>query len=57
MATDKATTQIERFRQAARELETDDDEERFAATVKKLGSAPPQHALPKPKKPGGERLE
>jgi hypothetical protein len=33
--------QIDKFRDAARQLGTDDDPERFAATVKKLGKAKP----------------
>ncbi|WP_203566246.1 DNA-binding protein [Aurantimonas aggregata] len=33
--------QIDKFREAARELETDDDEERFDATLKRIAKAPP----------------
>lgn len=32
--------QIERFKEAARELECDEDEKRFDATIKKLAKAP-----------------
>lgn len=34
-------TQSERFKQAARELECDDDPERFAQVVRKIAKAPP----------------
>ena len=34
--TDTPQTQLEKFKQAARELETDDDEARFDERVKKL---------------------
>lgn len=34
--TEKRKTQIERFKEAARELGTDDDEERFNERLKKL---------------------
>ncbi len=34
-------SQSERFRQAARELECDDDAERFAERVRKIAKAPP----------------
>lgn len=33
---EKEKTQLERFKEAARELRTDDDEERFEAKLKKL---------------------
>lgn len=35
-------TQLDKFRDAARQLGTDDDPERFAETVKKLIKAKPQ---------------
>lgn len=34
--TDKPPTQLDKFKQAARELETDDDEARFDERMKKL---------------------
>jgi hypothetical protein len=37
-------SQIDKFREAARELETDDSDEAFDARLKKIGKAPP----PKP---------
>lgn len=45
--------QHDRFAQAARELECDDDPERFKETVRKLASAPPAPAAKRePKKVG-----
>jgi len=43
---DKQPAQIDKFRDLARELETDDDEARFDERLKKLASAPHN---PKPK--------
>lgn len=43
----KAESQVDKFREAARELETDDREEAFDAKLKKIASAQPQ----KDKKP------
>ena len=40
----KPQTQVEKFREAARELEADDSEEAFDAKLKKIAKAPP----PKP---------
>ena len=40
-------TQLDRFREAARELECDDDEARFDAKLKKIATAP----KPKDEKP------
>ena len=34
-------SQIDKFREAARELETDDSEEAFDAKLKKIAKAPP----------------
>lgn len=34
-------TQLDKFKQAARELETDDSEEAFDAKLKKIAKAPP----------------
>jgi hypothetical protein len=45
-----AKSQLDKFRDAARELETDDDPERFAERVRKLAKAGPAPAE-KPKKP------
>ena len=47
--------QVEKFKEAARELETDDREEAFDAKLKKIAKAPPPKdhnpdAGPKPKK-------
>jgi hypothetical protein len=39
--------QIDKFKEAARELETDDSEENFARLVKKIAKAPA--SKPKPK--------
>jgi hypothetical protein len=41
---DQKKNQIDKFREAARELETDDSEEAFDAKLKKIAKAPP----PKP---------
>ena len=42
-------TQIEKFKEAAREVETDDREEAFDAIVKKIAKSPTQEGDP-PKK-------
>lgn len=39
--TDKEKSQVEKFREAARELETDDSEEAFDRLVKKISSSRP----------------
>ncbi|MEF2551013.1 hypothetical protein VQ042_06485 [Aurantimonas sp. A2-1-M11] len=44
--------QIDKFREAARELETDDDEARFDATLKRIAKPPPKDAPDKKDKPG-----
>lgn len=41
MTTDAQKSQLDRFKAAARELETDDDEERFNAKLKKLAKQKP----------------
>ena len=41
--------QVDKFREAARELETDESEERFARIVKGIAKAPPSKADKKPK--------
>ena len=38
-------TQLDRFKEAARQLETDDDEKRFAEKLKRIAKAKPE---PKP---------
>lgn len=38
--TDESKRQIDKFREAARQLETDDREEAFDAMVKKISKAP-----------------
>lgn len=45
--------QVDKFRDLARQLETDDDEARFDERLKKLAEAPPVHAAPAAKKPKG----
>ena len=47
MTSERESTQLDKFKQAARELETDDSEEAFDAMVKKIAKAPP----PKDDKP------
>jgi hypothetical protein len=37
----KSKTQLDRFKEAARELETDDDEERFNKKLRKLAKQKP----------------
>jgi hypothetical protein len=44
-------TQIDKFKQAARELECDDNEEAFRSKLKKLTEAPPPESVEKRKKP------
>lgn len=44
-------TQRKRFEQAARELECDDDPERFAERVRKIAKAPPAPHTKTPKAP------
>lgn len=43
-------SQSERFKEAVRELGTDDDPEHFKALVQKLAKAPPAKSAEKPKK-------
>jgi L-amino acid N-acyltransferase YncA len=43
--------QIEKFRELARELETDDDEARFDERLKKLANAKPKPPKAEPKAP------
>lgn len=38
---DKAKDQVDKFREAARELETDDDEARFDERLKRIAKPPP----------------
>lgn len=49
-ASDEKKSQVDKFREAARELETDDREEAFDAVVKKVAKAPPPAEKPKDKK-------
>ena len=42
--------QIDKFKDAARELETDDDEDRFNRTLGKLAKSPPPPKYGKPAK-------
>ncbi|KMK68072.1 hypothetical protein [Puniceibacterium sp. IMCC21224] len=42
----KDKSQLERFKEAARELETDDDEERFNERLKKLAKQKPDNKKP-----------
>jgi hypothetical protein len=44
--TEKEKSQVEKFREAARELETDDSEEAFDAKLKKIAKAPPSKDKP-----------
>jgi hypothetical protein len=46
-------TQLSKFKQAARELETDDDEKRFDAKLEKIARSKPI-VEPKPKKEPGK---
>ncbi|WP_198670529.1 hypothetical protein [Oceanicella sp. SM1341] len=39
---DKDKSQLDRFKEAARQLETDDDEERFNERLKKLAKQKPE---------------
>lgn len=48
-ATEARKSQIDKFREAARELETDDSEERFDRIVKGIATAPPPNTEKKPK--------
>jgi hypothetical protein len=51
MAKSKAQTeQSRRFIEAARELGTDDNPERFKETVRKVAKAPPSKNEPRPRK-------
>ncbi len=40
------TSQADKFREAAREVETDDREEAFDAALKKIAKAPPEKKKP-----------
>ena len=42
-------SQVDKFRDLARELETDDDEARFAGRVERLAKASPKPRAPSPK--------
>ena len=43
--------QVEKFKEAARELGAEDDSERFAETVRKIAKSPPSPQSRPPKKP------
>lgn len=47
---DELKPQVDKFREAARELETDDDEDRFNKTLGKLAKSPPPSKDEKPTK-------
>ncbi|MEC5292949.1 DNA-binding protein [Aurantimonas sp. C2-6-R+9] len=50
---DDDKSQIDKFREAARELETDNDEARFDATLERIAKVPPpKDEKPKKEKPG-----
>lgn len=44
---DEPKSQIDKFREAARELETDDSEEHFDRVLKKVAKSPPPKDKPK----------
>lgn len=45
----KAESQIDKFKEAARELETDQSEENFDRVLKRMAKAPPPKGEPKKK--------
>jgi len=47
--TDKKKSQLDRFKEAARELETDDDEARFNERLRRLGKQKPDEKKPSDK--------
>jgi hypothetical protein len=47
---DEKNRQLDRFKEAARELECDDDPERFAERVRRVAKAPPHPSKGKPPK-------
>lgn len=49
--TSPSKPQIDKFREAARQLGTDDDPERFKETVRKMAKAKPAEPMGKAKKP------
>jgi hypothetical protein len=50
--TEMAKSQIDKFKEAARELEADDSEEAFDAKLKKIAKAPPPQSGSKRKESG-----
>ncbi len=44
-------SQLDKFKQAARDLECDDDEERFAERVRRIAAHRPAKGKPEPEKP------
>jgi hypothetical protein len=53
--TAKPKTQVQKFREAARDLETDDDEKRFDERLGKIAKAKPDGALKQPRKSAKKR--
>ena len=47
MMTDRPTPQLEKFKEAARDLECDEDEARWDATLKKVVAAKPKDSQSK----------
>ena len=52
MAKSKQTEQLEKFKEAARQLETDDDEARFDAKLKRIAKAKPDDKTSKDDRDG-----
>lgn len=57
MPTSKKADQSDKFEQAARELECDDDPEHFAEIVRRVAKAPPAPQSKPTKPPKGEAPE
>lgn len=54
--TDSKKTQYQKFKEAARDLETDDSEENFDATLKRIGESRPRNREDKSEvEPRGKR--
>lgn len=49
------STQVDRFREAARELGADEDEAHFNDVLRRVGKAPPPADKPKAEKPSSSR--
>jgi hypothetical protein len=52
---DTRKSQIDKFKQAAREIETDDDDKRFDERLEKVVRAKPDGALLRPSKQGTKK--